>query len=437
MRRCLPPRQRKPTCNGNEAPKLALYASFAAATFLAALALGRAELVALGAPFALVLIVGLSLGRPAEAAASLRLAGERAVEGQEMEAELVVAAPTTAPALQVALSLPDGVRLATGPDSVLLRVEAGEQRVLPLRLSCDRWGAYRLGDLTLRSHDLAGLLLTDRGLRGGSLLRVYPHSERLRSAVRPLETQPFAGNHVARGKGEGIEFADIRPYAPGDRLRRINWRATSLRQSVYINEQHPEHNSDVVIFLDSFSEVRRYDESILTLAVRAAASLSEHYLTTRDRVGLVAFGGIVRWLAPAASDVQRHRIAEALLETETVFSFVWQNIDVLPRRSLTPQALIIAVSPLLDDRSVHALLDLRRRGFDLVVIEISPLAFVDERDDPVARLALRLWRLWRETLRFRYEQSGVAVVEWDGSVPLAAAVEEVRTFRRFARYASG
>jgi uncharacterized protein (DUF58 family) len=418
-------------------PKLALYAAFAAAAFVAALALGRAELVALGAPFALVLIVGLSLGRPAEVAASLRVESERAVEGQEIEAELVVTAPTTAPGVQVALSLPDGVSLATGPDSFLLRVEAGRQRVLPLRLVCERWGSYRLGDLTVRSHDLAGLLLTDKGFRGGSLLRVYPRAERLRSAIRPLETQPFAGNQVARGRGEGIEFADIRPYSPGDRLRRINWRATSLRQSVYINEQHPEHSGDVVIFVDSFSEVRRHAESTLTQAVRAAAALSEHYLKTRDRVGLVAFGGFVRWLTPAAGEVQRYRIVEALLETETTFSFVWKNIDVLPRRSLTPQALVIALSPLLDERSVHALLDLRRRGFDLVVVEISPLAFVKQREEPIAKLAYRMWRLWRETLRFRYEQSGVAVVEWDGSSPLAAAVEEVRTFRRFARYTSG
>lgn len=418
-------------------PKLALYAAFAAAMFVTALALGRAELVALGAPFALVLAVGLSRGRPAEVDAVLRLSTDRALEGQEVDAELVLRAPATAPAVRVALALPEGLRWVSGQDSLLLHVAAGEQRTVPLRLGCGRWGAYRLGDLIVRSFDEAGLVVVDRSFRGTSLLRVYPRPERLRKAVWPNETQPFVGNYVARGKGEGIEFADIRPYVPGDRLRRINWRATSLRQVVYVNEQHPERNTDVVIFLDSFSEVRRHDASTLDSAVRAAASLTEHYLASRDRVGLVSFGGFVRWLAPAAGEVQRYRIAEALLETETILSFVWQNIDVLPRRSLTPQALIIALSPLLDERSVRALLDLRRRGFDLVVVEISPLGFVTPGGEPVAQLSRRLWRLWRETLRYRYEQSGVAVVEWDGSSPLAAMIEEVRAFRRFARYTSG
>lgn len=64
-----------------------------------------------------------------------------------------------------------------------------------------------------------------------------------------------------------------------------------IRRELYVNEQHPERNADVVVFLDTFSEARRLDESILSLAVKAAASLADHYLATRDRAGLVAFSG--------------------------------------------------------------------------------------------------------------------------------------------------
>jgi uncharacterized protein (DUF58 family) len=203
-----------------------------------------------------------------------------------------------------------------------------------------------------------------------------------------------------------------------------------------VNEQHPERNSDVVIFLDSFAEARRQDASTLDLAVRAAVSLAQHYLSTRDRVGFVRFGAMVRWLTPGAGDIQRYRIIEALIETEVAFSFAWKDIDTLPVRSLTPQALIIALTPLLDERGTRALLDLRHRGFDLAVVEISPLAFAAGGDDPLDALATRFWRLWRDSVRFRFEELGVAVVEWDGQAPLAAALEEVRSFRRFARFAS-
>jgi len=418
-------------------PKLARYAAFAAASFLTALVLGRPELAALGAPFAFVLVVGLALPPPPQVKASLRLARQRAVEGEEIDAELVVSAPARAHDLQLAVLLPDGIRAASGTGSLLLRLEPGRDRVLALRLGCEHWGAHRVGSLLLRARDLAGLRVLDSRVTGNAVVRVYPRPQQLQSLAAPAETQPFAGNRVARTKGDGIEFADIRPYLPGDRARRINWRASAARQTLYVNQQHPERNSDVVIFLDSFAEARRQEASTLDLAVRAAASLADRYLATRDRVGLVGFGGIVRWLTPAAGITQLYRIVDALLETEIVLSFAWKGVDVLPARSLTPHALVIALSPLLDERSVRALLDLRGRGFDLVVVDISPLAFTAQPRDPDTLAAMRLWQLWREALRFGYERLGVAVAEWDGQRPLAEVIEEVRAFRRFARYSSG
>jgi uncharacterized protein (DUF58 family) len=245
---------------------------------------------------------------------------------------------------------------------------------------------------------------------------------------------------VARTRGEGVEYADVRQYVPGDRLRRINWRASSIRQVLHVNEQHPERNSDVVIFVDSFAEARSRGGSTLDLAVRAAASLATQYLAVRDRVGFVSFGGVVRWLTPSSGGIQRYRIIEALLATEIAFSFAWKDIDVLPARSLTPQALVIALTPLLDERGLSALIDLRRRGFDLVVVEISPLANEgagrDPRGDVSDALATRFWRLWRDAMRSRLEELGVAVLEWDGDAPLMAVVEEVTAFRRYARRAS-
>jgi uncharacterized protein (DUF58 family) len=419
----------------SRSPKLGLYAALAVLSFLVTLVLGRPELAALGAPFALVLAVGLALNPPSAIQARLLPARELAVEGDEVEAELVVSAERTQH-LELALLLPDGVRASGDPGTLLLRLEREESRVLPIRLTCTHWGAHRLGDLLMRTSDLAGLRTLDRHVTGERVVRVYPKSERLQSLIAPAETQPFAGNRVARTKGDGVEFADVRPYVPSDRVRRINWRQSALRQTLYVNQQHPERNSDVVLFLDTFSEARRHEVSTLDLVVRAAGSLAGHYLAVHDRVGLVAFGGVVRWLTPATGATQLYRIVDALLETEIVLSFAWKDIDVLPARSLTPQALVIALSPLLDERSVGALLDLRGRGFDLVVVDVSPLAFVADPRDHSTELALRVWRLWREALRFRYERVGVSVVEWDGRQPLAEAVEEVRAFRRFARYAS-
>jgi uncharacterized protein (DUF58 family) len=262
---------------------------------------------------------------------------------------------------------------------------------------------------------------------------VYPSVETMHTLLAPLETQAFIGNQLSRAKGDGIEFAEIREWAPGDRVRSINWRATARRGDLYVNQQHPERNTDVVLFLDTYADVRSGLQGTLDLTVRAAASLAHRYLQRKDRVGVVSFGGFASWLLPSSGTRQLYRIVDSLLQMDIVLTFAAKGLDILPPRTLPPKALVLALTPLLDPRSAGALLDLRARGFDLVVIEVSPLPFVDPGGDELARLAYRLWRLSRESLRLRYEQAGVPVVEWRDGEPLDVVLEEVTAFRRYAR----
>jgi uncharacterized protein (DUF58 family) len=262
---------------------------------------------------------------------------------------------------------------------------------------------------------------------------VYPTVEALHALLPPLDTQVFVGNQVSRAKGDGIEFSDIRAWAPGDRPRRINWRATARRGELWVNEQHPERNTDVVLFLDTFTDARLGGRGTLDLTVRAATSLAHRYLQRKDRVGLVSFGGFLSWLLPASGTRQLYRIVDSLLQMDIVLSFAARGVDVLPPRSLPPKALVLALTPLLDPRTPPALLDLRARGFDLVVVEVSPVPFVDESTDELERFSYRLWRLSREAMRARYQQAGIPVVEWIDGVPLNVPLEEVAAFRRYAR----
>jgi uncharacterized protein (DUF58 family) len=413
-------------------PKLRAYAGFAAAALVAAVALGRPELVSLAAPFALFLAVGLArLGAPA-VTLEPALDRDRAVEGDELELTVRCTSPTGVARLEVRPLLPAGVE-PHAPLPAALALGPRDERTVSVRVGAGRWGAYRVGGLDVRAFDRFGLVVDAARVEPEIALRVYPHEERLERLLRPLETQPSAGNQVARAKGDGIEFADIRPFLPGDHVRRVNWRASARRQSLFVNESHPERNADVVLFLDSFADVRRADEGTLDRAVRAAASLAAAYLAQRDRVGLVAFGGTVRWLTPATGQRQLLRIVDALLETEIALSYTWKRIDVLPARTLPPQSLVLALTPLLDERALDALVDLRARGFDLAIVDLSPTAFVGPARDARRDLALRFWRLWRGALRDRYERLGVPVVEWREDLPLAAVLEEVRSFRRSAR----
>jgi uncharacterized protein (DUF58 family) len=149
-------------------------------------------------------------------------------------------------------------------------------------------------------------------------------------------------------------------------------------------------------------------------------------------VGLVSFGGTLRWLEPGSGPVQRYMLVDALLETRVRFSYAWKDVNVIPARTLPPHALVIAISPLLDARAITAMLDLRARGHDLVVVEIAAESFAAPGDADLEQLAWRLWQLRRADVRERLRGMGVAVERWDDDVPLEATLEGVRTYRRHA-----
>jgi uncharacterized protein (DUF58 family) len=415
-----------------DSPRLVTYAGLAAVGLIAGLALGRIELVALAAPFALAAGVGRALARDPQIEGTVTLDRERALEDDDVRVTVELTSPVGADRVDVLLPLPAELRSAgSNPRVVVLR--AGEPRTLECDVRCERWGAFVLGPVYIRATDRLAFHSWETRIGRAQSLRVYPSVETLRALLEPLDTQVFVGNQLSRSRGDGIEFADIRDWEPGDRVRSINWRASARRGELLVNEQHPERNTDVVLFLDTLADVRVGGRGTLDLTVRAAASLAHRYLERKDRVGVVSFGGYLSWLLPKSGARQLYRIVDSLLQIGVVLSFAAKGIDVLPPRTLPPKALVIALSPLLDARSVAALLDLRARGFDLVVVEVSPVPFVRPGSGELAQLSYRLWRLSREALRARYEQAGVPVVEWTDGEALNVVLEEVTAFRRYAR----
>jgi uncharacterized protein (DUF58 family) len=84
---------------------------------------------------------------------------------------------------------------------------------------------------------------------------------------------------------------------------------------------------------------------------------------------------------------------------------------------LPPGALVVVFSPLLDQRFVEALRDMRERGFSMLVVDVlntEPPARRRTED----RLARRLWRMEQDAIRFSLRELGVPVVHWDGEEPL-------------------
>ena len=410
-------------------PRVVGYTALGALGVIVGLAASEPAAAAFGAAFLLPIVYGLAAPRPLLPQSRIELSHVRLLEGDTAELRLELAAEAAIDWLELEFHVPARARLLEGHERLVLGLRAGEVRTLRYRIHCPRWGLYSVGALRLLGlHRLC--MVSSTAVRDPTrLVRVYPRIERLRRLLKPLATRPASGSRPAAASGEGIEFAEIREFRAGERVRRINWRASARRGQLLVTDRHPERSSEVVVFLDSLTEAATDQESTLDLAVRAVATLAGAYLRGRDRVGLLNFGGELEWVLPSAGPRQHYRIIDAVLSSESGRFFRWRDPRLIPRRVLPPQSLIVALTPLLDWRVNRALLNLRARGYDLALIEVEPLRFAEHARATYGEQAWRVWLLERELLRNQFQRAGVPVSRWDGRAPLAAAVEELASTR--------
>ncbi|TME14089.1 MAG: hypothetical protein E6I70_15505, partial [Chloroflexi bacterium] len=209
---------------GSVSSRLLAYASLAGLALLGGLAFGRLELTVLAVPFLLAIVVGALLTSEHDVRVSMAVDRTRLLEGEQAIVDLTLWTPQRDPAprvgsesIEVTLDLPPGVALVGRPIQ-RVRVPAGEPAALRFTVRCARWGLYDVGRIRLRWRDPLWLYTQEGSVDQPLTIRVYPRPEVLRAIVRPAETQVYAGNQVARTRGDGIEFAEIREFVSGDRV---------------------------------------------------------------------------------------------------------------------------------------------------------------------------------------------------------------------------
>jgi uncharacterized protein (DUF58 family) len=144
---------------------------------------------------------------------------------------------------------------------------------------------------------------------------------------------------------------------------------------------------------------------------------------------VIDLGGL-RWLTPAMGQAALYRVIDVLVSATPLHTEADRPVRLFPQQLLPPRALVVALTPLLDERIDEALFELRRRRVDLVVIEVDPEGEVDDPPGPLGPLARRLWRLERDRRRHVLEGLGAVVVRWRPSEPLASVMREVDRCRR-------
>ncbi|MGH2735821.1 MAG: DUF58 domain-containing protein, partial [Actinomycetota bacterium] len=101
------------------------------------------------------------------------------------------------------------------------------------------------------------------------------------------------GSYRSTALGTGFEIAQVRPYVPGDDVRRIDWNVTARTNEVHVRVQVPERSTTTWIVLDASASMHFGTADRRKADVAEGVSLAAAHIGSRggNRVGLIAFGG--------------------------------------------------------------------------------------------------------------------------------------------------
>lgn len=248
---------------------------------------------------------------------------------------------------------------------------------------------------------------------------------RIRLRTRLILESGIVGSYHAAFKGRGMEFAEVREYAPGDDVRSIEWNVTARSGVPHVKRYVEERDLTLMLLVDVSGSSAFGSQYVAKrdLAAEVAGVLAFSAVANKDRVGAILFTDeIEAFIPPARSEMHALRIVrDALARPCRSRGTSIDRALVFARGVLKRRSIVAVISDFQDFSYARSLASLRRRH-DVIALQIG-----DPREHEIPDLGL---------LRLRDPETGRAVVV-DTANPgtrralaVATRTESAETFRQ-------
>jgi uncharacterized protein (DUF58 family) len=197
---------------------------------------------------------------------------------------------------------------------------------------------------------------------------------RLELRTRRLVNSTFAGQYHSVFKGRGMNFEEVREYAPGDEIRSIDWNVTARMNTPYVKKFTEERELTVMLVVDvsasgTFGSV---ELSKRELAAEVASILAFSAINNNDKVGLLLFSSEVElFIAPKKGRLHTLRLIREMLyfQPKGKGTNLAGALDYL-NRVISRRAVLFLISDFLSPDFTKALMVSSRRH-DVVAMPVS------------------------------------------------------------------
>ena len=196
--------------------------------------------------------------------------------------------------------------------------------------------------------------------------------------VAKLVVEGFiTGLHKSPYHGFSVEFAEHRPYLPGDAIRNIDWKLFARTDRYYIKQYEEETNLRAYLVIDASKSMNfTSDKRRITkyrYATMLAAALTQLLVRQQDAVGLALFDESLRTFMPARLKTSYQRQMLMTLQTE-VPSNQTHTQAALRRLAerITRRGLVVVMSDFLDEPEaiLNSLKLFRHAGHEVIAFHI-------------------------------------------------------------------
>ncbi len=224
--------------------------------------------------------------------------------------------------------------------------------------------------------------VSSKGASGAQLLlpEVLARIDNLELLAKLVVEGFLNGLHRSIYLGLSLDFAEHRPYMPGDDIRRIDWRLFGRTDRHYIKLFEAETNANFVVLLDVSRSMSYGSHQVTKLdyARYLAACLTYFSRHQRDRVGLITFDNdVVDYIPPSARnlDLCLHTLQKAKASRPGELA----KPLLKSMESLRRKGILVLISDLYQDiqEVVDAVRLLRGPGHDVMVFHVLDPAEIE------------------------------------------------------------
>lgn len=228
---------------------------------------------------------------------------------------------------------------------IISSFEANELKELTYSVRPTERGEYRWGKVRLFCTNKIGLLTRRITLDKAQMTPVYPSVIQMKNfeLMAFSKTSHFSGVKKLRRIGLSYEFEQIKKYVKGDDYRHVNWKATSRRNELMVNQFQTERSQNVYSIICNSREMKMpFNElSLLDYAVNSSLVISNIALHKYDKAGLITFSDEIGSVVKADNGkFQLNKIFEALYnekqkEIESGYDLLFKGTkNLIKHRSL-------------------------------------------------------------------------------------------------------